>query len=209
MDRRGRGGSGDAPGYRLEREAEDVAAVIDALGEPASVLGHSYGAVCTLEGALLTENIRRMVLYEPPLPTGHSTNPPGVLDRLHGLVDGGKLEAALELFMREVAKIPEHELAPYRRLPMWKGRIQLAPTIPRELELGRSETYDLEKFGTLQVPTLLLAGGESPAFMRRATEALDSALPNSRVVVLPGQQHVAMDLAPELFVQKVLDFLLA
>jgi pimeloyl-ACP methyl ester carboxylesterase len=191
------------------REAEDVAAVAEAIDEPVFVLGHSYGAVCCLEGALLTDNIRRLVLYEPPIPTGRPTSPPDVLDRLHALVDGGELEAALEVFMREVARIPEHELAPYRQLPMWKGRIELAPTIPREMELGRSDTYDLDKFGTLAVPTLLLAGGDSPEFMRRATEAVDSALPDSRVIVLPGQQHVAMDLAPELFVKEVLEFLLA
>jgi pimeloyl-ACP methyl ester carboxylesterase len=157
----------------------------------------------------LTDNIRRLVLYEPPLPTGRPTSPLDVLERLHTLVDDGELEAALLLFMRKVAKIPEHELAPYRQLPMWKGRIQLAPTIPREMELGRSDTYDLEKFCTLQVPTLLLTGGESPEFMRRATEALNSTLPDSRIIVLPGQQHVAMDLAPELFAREVVGFLLA
>jgi pimeloyl-ACP methyl ester carboxylesterase len=209
MDRRGRGESGDAPDYDIMREAEDIAAVVDAIGEPAFLLGHSYGAACSLEGALRTDNLRRLVLYEPPLPVGLPINPPGVLDRIQALVDEGELEAALEVFMREVPRIPEHELAPYRKLPMWKGRIQLAPTIPREMALERVYTFDPQRFSGLQVPTMLLLGGDSPEFMRRATEAVDGALPDSRIVVLPGQQHIAMDLVPELFVREVLDFLLA
>src|SRR5918997_3847853 len=56
IDRRGRGGSGDSEDYTIEREFEDVAAVVDSVGEPALVLGHSYGALCALEAALLTRN---------------------------------------------------------------------------------------------------------------------------------------------------------
>lgn len=70
MDRRGRGESGDSPEYAIEREAEDVAAVVEAIGEPTAILGHSYGAVCSLEAALLTDKVSRLILYEPPLPTG-------------------------------------------------------------------------------------------------------------------------------------------
>src|SRR5215470_6685249 len=69
VDRRGRGGSGDASSYSVEREFEDVAAVVDGIGEPAFLLGHSYGAVCSLEAALRTKNVRRLVLYEPPIRT--------------------------------------------------------------------------------------------------------------------------------------------
>ena len=64
VDRRGRGGSGDAEDYELEREYEDVAGVVDSLGEPVNLLGHSYGALCALEAALLAKNIRKLVLYD-------------------------------------------------------------------------------------------------------------------------------------------------
>lgn len=78
IDRRGRGGSGDAAGtYEIDREFEDVAAVVDAIGGPLAVLGHSYGAVCSLGAALLTDGVSRMVLYEPPIPTGVPMYPPG------------------------------------------------------------------------------------------------------------------------------------
>jgi pimeloyl-ACP methyl ester carboxylesterase len=208
MDRRGRGGSTDSPDYDIMREAEDVAAVVSAIGEPVSVLSHSYGAVCSLEGALLTDNVSRLILYEPPIPTGIPLYPPGIPDRMQALIDSGELEAAVEVFFREVAKMPEHELEAYRQLPMWKGRIQLAPTIPRELAIDRTYRFNPEKFASLQVTTLLLLGGDSPQFIRQATELVDSALPDSRVVILPGQQHIAMDIDPDLFVGEVLHFLL-
>src|SRR5690606_2523309 len=70
MDRRGRGGSADSPDYDIMREAEDVAAVLKDIGTSTFVLGHSYGAVCALEAALLADNIHRLILYEPPIPTG-------------------------------------------------------------------------------------------------------------------------------------------
>lgn len=208
MDRRGRGGSADAPEYDVIREAEDVAAVVEAIGEPAFILGHSYGALCSLEAALLTDKARRMFLYEPPIPTGLPMYPPGVPDRMQALIDSDALEAALEVFMREVVRMPQHEFEAYRQLPMWKVRIQLAPTIPRELEIDRTYSFDPDKFANLSVPMLLLLGGDSPPLFRQATDAVDSALPNSTVVILPGQQHIAMDTNPDLFVSEVLRFLL-
>ncbi|HUF08113.1 MAG TPA: alpha/beta fold hydrolase [Rhodothermales bacterium] len=208
MDRRGRGGSGDSPDHDLMREAKDVAAVVEAIGEPVSILAHSYGAVCSLEAALLTSKVRRMILYEPPIPTGVPLNPQGVPERMQALIERGELEAALEIMFREVVRMPEHEFEVYRRLPMWKRRIQLAPTIPRELVIDRTYRFDPERFAVLHTPTMLLLGGDSPTFFRQAIEELDSALPNSTVVTMPGQQHIAMDTDPELFVGEVLRFLL-
>jgi pimeloyl-ACP methyl ester carboxylesterase len=208
MDRRGRGGSTDAADYAIMREAEDVAAVLEAIGEPAFVIGHSYGAVCSLEAALLTSGIRRMILYEPPIPTGLPMYPPGVPDRMQTLIDSGENEKALEVFMGEVVRMPEHELDVYRQLPMWRVRIQLAPTIPREMTIDRAYRFDRGKFGMLEVPTLLLVGEDSSPLFRQATSAVDSALPNSTVVTLAGQQHIAMDTDPDQFMREVLKFLL-
>jgi pimeloyl-ACP methyl ester carboxylesterase len=209
MDRRGRGGSGDAPDYDLMREAEDVAAVVEAAGEPVFILGHSYGGLCSLEAALLTDTVSKLILYEPDAPTGVSPIPPDVLDRIQALIDSGELEAALEVVFREIVEMPEHELEAYRQLPVWSVRIQLAPTISRELAIYDTYSFDGERFASLQVPTLLLLGGDSPPLARQATELVDSALPDSRVVTLPGEQHIAMDTNPELFVREVLRFLLA
>lgn len=207
VDRRGRGGSGDSPQYELLREAEDVAAVVDTIGEPVFVLGHSYGAVCSLEAALLTNNVRRLVLYEPPIPIGLPPYSRSTLDRMQALVDSGELEATLELFFREIVRMPEHEFEAYRRLPQWARRIPLARTIPRELIFDWTYRFNAERFAGLEVPTLLLLGSDSPPLFRQAVELVDSALPDSRVVILPGQRHVAIDSAPELFVREVLRFL--
>lgn len=208
MDRRGRGGSTDAPEYELIHEAEDVAAVVESIGEPVFILGHSYGAVCSLEALLLTDKVRRIILYEPPIPTGIIMYPTDVPDRMQALIDNDELETALEVFMREVVKMPEHELEMYRQLPMWKERVLLVPTIPRELAIDRKYSFDPDKFVNLRVPAMLLLGGDSPPLFQQAIKVVDSALPNSSVVILPGQQHIAMDTNPDLFVREVLQFLL-
>jgi pimeloyl-ACP methyl ester carboxylesterase len=207
MDRRGRGGSTDAPVYDVMREAEDVVAVINAIGDPVFILGHSYGAICCLEASLQTDKIRRMILYEPPIPTGIPMYPPDFPEQMQALIDSSELEAALELFMRKIVKMPEHELNAYRQLPMWRVRISLAPTIPREMAIDRTYIFNPDQFANLHVPTLLLLGGDSPPLFRQAIEIVDTALPNSRVVILPGQQHIAMDTNPDLFVGEVLRFL--
>ncbi|HSJ57656.1 MAG TPA: alpha/beta hydrolase [Anaerolineae bacterium] len=207
MDRRGRGGSGDSPDYEFAREAEDVAAVVNAIGEPVSVLGHSGGAFFSLEAALRTDNMHRLILYEPPIPGIAPPVPTEIPDRIQALIDRGDMEAALEVFLREIVRMPEHELKDYRHLPAWKRRISIAPTIPREL-VALTYRWDPEKFAGVRVPALLLLGGDSPPFARQAVEMVHAALPNSQIVVLPGQQHIAMDTDPELFAREVRRFLL-
>lgn len=211
MDRRGRGGSGDSPEYAVRREAEDVAAMVEAItlqtGEPADVLAHSYGAVCSLEAALLTDHINRLILYEPPLPVGLRLYKPGLPERIQALIDGDELEAALEVFFREEVKMPEHELIVYRSLPMWKERIKITPTLVREMVLDHTYIFDATRFARLEVPTLLLLGSESPMIFQRAIATLDAALPRSHVVILQGEQHIAMDNNPELFLNEVMLFL--
>src|SRR5262245_47232567 len=89
LDRRGRGGSGDAAGYAIEREFEDVAALVDSIGEPVGLLGHSYGALLSLEAMLRTSRVRKLVLYEPPIPAGVLIYSQGVIEKLQALLDKG------------------------------------------------------------------------------------------------------------------------
>jgi pimeloyl-ACP methyl ester carboxylesterase len=206
VDRRGRGESGDGSTYTLMREAEDIAAVVQAIGGPVAILGHSYGALCSLEAALLT-SVDRLILYEPPIPTEVPLYPAGVPERIQSQIDSGDREKALETMFREVVRMPERELEEYRRLPMWKDRVQLAPTIPREMQVERTFSFAPERYAQLRVPTLLLLGGDSPPVFRLGVAALHSALPNSSVVVMPGQQHIAMDTNPDLFLREVFSFL--
>lgn len=208
VDRRGRGESSDGDRYAIEREFEDIAAVADTIGEPASVLGHSFGGLCALEAALLTDSIHKLVLYEPGIPLpGVPPVSVGVTDRLQGLLEAGDCEGAWITFAREIAMIPAGDIAQFTSSPLWPARVASAHTLLREMRALEGYRFDAERFKRLQIPTLLLLGGDSPDLEKAATEALDKALPNSRTAVIPGQQHVAMYTAPGLFAREVLSFL--
>jgi pimeloyl-ACP methyl ester carboxylesterase len=207
MDRRGRGASGDAEPYAIENEFNDVAAVVDSMPKPVHLLGHSYGAICSLEAAKRTTNLRSLVLYEPPLPVGIAIVSDATQARLNALNAAGDREGVLETFMREVVRVPESDLAMLRSLPAWQARIAAAHTIPREEALERTYRFDPESVREIRVPVLLLQGGESPPFLVEPIRVLKQQLPDARVVVMPGQQHAAMDTGTELFLKSVLDFL--
>jgi pimeloyl-ACP methyl ester carboxylesterase len=205
VDRRGRGLSGDAPVYAMEREYEDLAAVVDDVGGGAAVLGHSFGGGCALEAALLTGGVRRLVLYEPPL--GVVAPPPETIARLEALLDAGDRDRFLAAFMGEVAGATPEQIELMRSLPAWQARLAAAHTIPRELRAVHDDEFEPARFRGLDVPTLLLGGSESPAAFGTAIEMAHTALPDSRVVTMPGQGHVAMDTGTELFLREVLAFL--
>lgn len=213
MDRRGRGGSGDAPDYVLEREFEDVAVVVDAIadasGSKVDVYGHSYGGECAFGAALLTANIRSLILYEgwPPVMPEKLKFPNGVEGRLDALVASGEREAALELFWREVVKVTEEDIQAIRAQPTWPSRLATVHTITREFRAFFGDTFDPQRAARIAVPVLLLAGTDTPEELRDDPEAVAAALPDARIAVLEGQQHIADVLAPELFAERVLEFL--
>lgn len=207
IDRRGRGASGDAPEYAIEREYADIAAVVDAVADaagPVDLLGHSYGAICSLEATLLTAAVRRLVLYEPPIlaPAPSETH-----DRLVELLAQDRRAEIIETFFQEIVGMPEEQLDMLRSLPSWPSRVAAAHTVVRELLVDPPYPFDAARFASLGAPTLLLAGGDSPQFLRASTDALASAIPGVQLVTLAGQQHIAMDTAPDRFVAEVLGFL--
>jgi pimeloyl-ACP methyl ester carboxylesterase len=153
MDRRGRGGSGDQAEYAIQREFEDVAALVGAIGEPVNLLGHSFGAYCCLEAALLTPHIERLILYQPPAPGVKGTLPPEVGTRIQRLLDAGDRERVISTFLVEVAGITTDELAMLRSAPSWPGRAA-AHTILREIhELEGLPPFDPARFQALKTPT--------------------------------------------------------
>jgi len=105
-------------------------------------------------------------------------------------------------------RAPEEELRMLRSLPNWPARVAAAHTIAREMRSADEYSFEPSRFSTLQVPTLLLLGGNRPAMFMAAVEAVHAVLPDAHVAVLPGQQHTAMNTAPDLFLREVLDFLL-
>jgi pimeloyl-ACP methyl ester carboxylesterase len=207
VDRRGRGASGDAPNYALEREFEDIAAVIDFIGEPVHLLGHSYGAICSLEAATRSKNVRKLVLYEPPIPAGVPIYPPGSIDRVQALLDAGDRAGVVTTFLQTIVRMPDSEIKMLQSLPNWPARVAAAQTIPRELRADEAYRFEAGRYAAMRVPTLLLLGGDSPPLFKSAIEAVQKAIATSRVVVMPGQQHTAMNTAPDFFLREVLGFL--
>lgn len=208
MDRRGRGDSGDSASYELAREAEDIVAVLEAMGEPAFVLGHSFGALGAIEASLRTSLMRRLILYEGVPVRGAEQYAPGVIERLEALIASGDIEGALVALLREVAGMDDAEIDVLRgQTTAWERRIRNSRSAPRELRADASYVFDPGRFASMATPTMLLVGGASSPRERANARAVASVLPNGSVTVLDGQQHIAMHTAPELFVQEVERFL--
>lgn len=208
IDLRGLGESGDAAAYALEREFEDVAAVVESIDEPAVLLGHSSGALIALEAALRTDNLRKLILYEPPIQVGeHDLDDEETVAEMEVLLGKGQHEQSLVLFLKDVANIPEAEIDALREAPNWQRRVEGAYTIPRAIRGVSEYKFDAARFRDLTTPTLLMEGSESPPFLNAAVEALDEALPNSRIVTFEGHGHVAMLTATEQFIDEVLAFI--
>lgn len=207
MDRRGHGDSGDTDVYALEREFEDVAAVVDSIDESVNLLGHSHGGLCAMEAALQTDNLRTLVVYEPagPWEREHLYSEE-LYEELETLIEEGKKERALVVFLREGLHLSESEIDELRAAPNWSARVEEAETVPREYRTPTTYEYKPERFAEMVTPTLLLVGGESPQWVKDTTDVLDDTLPDSRVSVLEGQGHLAMNTAPNRFVDAVLAF---
>jgi pimeloyl-ACP methyl ester carboxylesterase len=205
LDRRGHGASGDTLPYAIEREYQDIAAVIESCDQPAHLLGHSFGALLALEAALLTQRLRTLMLYEPALDA--TPIPPGFLERLEAVLAAGEREAAVTLYYRELVGILPHEIEQLRASAAWSERVATAHTLLRETRAEARYQLDMHRLQQLTVPTLLLTGSESPALLKAGTHRLLTILPKAQLAVLSGQQHLAMYTAPELFAQAILTFI--
>ena len=166
-DRRGRGASGAGEPYAIEREFEDVAAVVDGIGGPVDVVAHSWGAICALEASRITAHLGRMVLYEPPISTGGPVYPAGLIDRLEALLHGGDDDGVVSTYMLEVPRVPSAQVERMRSMPAWAGRVAGAASIVRELRAHESYHLDTGAFRDVRVPVLLLLGGAGRRSSRR------------------------------------------
>jgi pimeloyl-ACP methyl ester carboxylesterase len=195
-DRRGRGESG--PGetaYDVEREVEDLTAVIEAAGGHAHVFGASSGAALALVAARSGVPIDRLALYEAPfiVDDTHAPNDPELPARLRALVEQGRRGDAVRLFMRTVGA-PGPMIALMRLMPVWKKLTGVAHTLPHDLtividhEQGRPLPEGL--YDAVAAPTLVIAGGKSPDYLRNAQAAVAEAVPDGRLETLPGQTHM-------------------
>jgi pimeloyl-ACP methyl ester carboxylesterase len=217
IDRRGRGASGDgSPGqpYSIEREFDDLGAVVDAIaaeaGAPVDVVGHSYGGRIGLGAALRTANLRRLVCYEaPPAPDGrgYQDADAGTVQRVEKLVFAGDRDEALATFMRDIVGMHESDLAAFRADPIWPRRAAAIDTTIRELHAETSPAGSLATLGAVRQPVLQILGGASTAPFAEATAALDARLRNGRVVVIAGARHAAHHTHASAFVTAIEAFL--
>lgn len=206
LDRRGRKSSGDGASYSFDREIEDIAAVLEAVGPGASLLGHSSGAIYSLEAARRVP-VERLVLYEPPLIWAERGDPSGLVDRVRDLVDQGKPEDAASLFFAEEGRVDEEGLELLRSQPAWESMVDLAPICVREWEAILTAGLTVDRYRAVTVPTLLLAGSENLDHPSMATEQLGATLPDVRTVVLKRFGHNANLLDPALVASEVRAFL--
>jgi pimeloyl-ACP methyl ester carboxylesterase len=195
-DRRGRGESGPgATPYDVQREVEDLAAVIAATGETPFVLGASSGAALALEAGRQGLPIRALACYEAPfiVDDSHAPNDPDLGDQLQALVDAGRRGEAVKRFMRVVG-VPAPVVALMPLLPMWKKVTAVAHTLPYDfaivLPFEQGEPLPAGYYTSVDVPAVVIAGGKSPAYLRNAQAAIAEQLPQGRLVVLPGQTHM-------------------
>ena len=212
IDRRGRGASGDTAPYAIGREYEDVAAVVDqvaeATGAAVDVVGHSFGGRVGLGAALLTPNLRRLVVYEgAPAPNGRSFHGDAVMARLEAHAAASDNEALLADFLGDVVGMSPADLAAYRASATWPARVEAAPTVIREMWAEAAEDAGPERYGAIRIPVLQIVGGDSSPLFTDGTWALDRLLPNGGVVVIPGARHAAHHTHPEAFVAAIREFL--
>ncbi|MER6580909.1 alpha/beta hydrolase [Nonomuraea sp. NPDC001023] len=208
-DRRGRGGSGDAPAYAVEREIEDLAALIEHAGGSASVFGHSSGAVLALEAAAHGLPITRLAVYEPPYVVDGARTAPGgdFAERLRGLVEGDRRDEAVALFLTEGADVPAEVVAGMRSEPVWGWFTSLAHTLAYDAAVcGPGQSLPVERLSRVTVPTLAIGGDQSPKWMLDAVRAVADAVPGARHVVLPGEDHGVLG-RPEALLSTLTDFL--
>jgi hypothetical protein len=185
----------------VEREIDDLGAVITAAGPSAAVFGNSSGAVLALRGAVAGLPISRLALWEPPLfvDPDASRRAQEYVSKLTGLLAAGHRGDAMALFMSTVG-LPQEVIAGMRRSPGWPGMEALAPTLVYDAAVMGDSTVPTTLISSVKVPTLVLTGGNTGAWAESAARALTAALPFSEHRVLERQTHaVAWDvLATEL-----------
>jgi pimeloyl-ACP methyl ester carboxylesterase len=206
MDRRAHGASGDTAPYSLQKEVDDVVAVVAAQPGPVFVLGHSFGAVCAFEAAFRTPKIARLALYEPPVRlSDHSA----ILARMEAMIRSGDREGALVTFMREIVMISPDEVAVMKGRPSWAGLVATVGTSVRQDRALSDNQFDPARARTMTLPTLLMAGSKTASpELKRSIDSLRDTLPHATVRIFEGQEHNAMDAIPQEFAATVSSFLL-
>ncbi len=191
-DRRGRGDSGDTSPYAIEREVEDIEALINTSGGSAFVYGTSSGAALALEAATRLPGIKKLALYEPPFNPDDTDRPAANAYRaqLKELLSAGQRGDAVALFMTRVG-MPAEAVAGMRQAPMWPMFEAVAPTLAYDSAIIGDGSVPTGRAASITIPTLIMTGGATFPFMHATAEALEAVIPNAQRRVLEGQTHDA------------------
>src|SRR5215211_4220385 len=190
-----RGDSDDTAPYAVEREVEDIGAVIDVAGGSVFVYGTSPGAAVALEAAASGLTITKLALWEPPFILDESRRPPAdLVERYDQMILAGRRGDAVEYFMTRVVGLPPDFVAYARTQPFWQAQEALAHTLAYDATVMGDYSLPVERAASVTVPTLVIAGGASFPFMRETARALADVIPDGQHRTLEGQTH---DVAPE------------
>jgi pimeloyl-ACP methyl ester carboxylesterase len=207
-DRRGRGESGNTLPYAVEREIEDIEALLNTAGGSVYVYGISSGAALAADAAACLPIIRKLALYEAPfiVDDTNEPRPDDYIDRMDALIASDRRGAALKMFMRTVGT-PAFFLMIMPLMPMWPKLKRVAHTLPYDLRVlgdtGAGRPLSSSRWKSATMPALVMDGGSSPTFMRNSQRAFADVLPNAQHRTLEGQTHL---LKPEAVAPVLIEF---
>jgi pimeloyl-ACP methyl ester carboxylesterase len=198
-DRRGHGASGNTAPYAVEREFEDLAAILDAAGGSAYVYGTSGPGVLALYAAgSLAPKIRKLAIWEPPfiLEGSGRQAPKDYQQRLASLMAEGRRGDMVELFFVEAVGMPAEFVAQMRQAPWWPMQEAMAPTLIQNAEIMGDFSLPAERMAKVTTPALVIDGAETP-WLSYAAQAVADAVPHAERRTISGQPH---NVAPEAMV---------
>jgi pimeloyl-ACP methyl ester carboxylesterase len=216
-DRRGRGDSGDTAPYAVQREIEDIKALIDQAGGSAFVFGSSSGAVLALEAAtkLPAVKVKKLALFEPPFIVDDSRPQvtENLAERAGEFVAAGRRGDAVEFFMTEAVGVPQDLVGQMKQSPMWTNMEKLAHTLVYDAQVMgdtlSGKPLPADRWSSCKAPTLVLDGGASDAWLRNAARELAAKLPNAQQRTLEGQDHSVAVRAPHVLAPVLIEFFAA
>lgn len=191
-DRRGRGDSGDTKPYSIEREIEDIAALIKVAGGIAHVFGTSSGAALALKAAASGLNIRKLALYEPPFMLNPADRPPADHEaQLNRFVDAGQRVEATKYFMTKVMRMPAIVPLVMRFTPHWARSVAVAHTLPYDAAIMGDFSFPDNLVASIKIPILSIGGAKSPLSLRSSVQTVADTAPHGELRFLEGQAHYA------------------
>jgi pimeloyl-ACP methyl ester carboxylesterase len=204
-DRRGRNGSGDTAPYSVEKEIEDIDALIKTAGGEADVFGISSGAVLALAAASKGLAIRKLAIYEPPFSVDKSGHvPPKDSEaQLKKLIARNDRSGAVKFFMKDMVGLPAIVTYIMRIFPVWSKLKRVAHTLPYDAAVLGDGSMPSAMISSIKIPTLVAGGEKSPAALQSAVRAVARIMPNHTSETLKGQTH---NVSPKILAPVLIDF---